>query len=89
MWSDGDTVNHSDGDTVNHSDGDAVNHNEGDTVNHSDGDTVNHNCILVIRTAPWRWPDYQPKHVGENTMNKMHHRNERVFVGYLCIFGSD
>jgi len=40
----------------------------------SDGDTANHNCILVIIISPWRWPKYRPKHVGENTVNRMYHK---------------
>ena len=34
----------------------------------SDGATVSHNCVLVIRSSPWRWLEYRPKHVG-----KIHH----------------
>ena len=43
---------------------------------HSDGDIVNHICtfcILVIITSPWWWPEYRPKHVGEN----------RVWIKYI------
>jgi len=36
--------------------------------------TVNHNCILVIRISPWRWPEYWPKYVGENIVNKIRYR---------------
>jgi len=26
--------------------------------------------FLYQKTSPWRWPDYWPKHVGENIINK-------------------
>jgi hypothetical protein len=34
----------------------------------SDSNTCN-NCILVSKASPWRWPDYRPKHVGEDINN--------------------
>jgi hypothetical protein len=40
----------------------------------SDGDIVNYNCILVKRTLSWTWPGSWPKHVCENTLNKIHHK---------------
>ena len=33
-------------------------------------DTFNFNSVLVSRTSPRRWPDYWPKHVAEDTVNK-------------------
>jgi hypothetical protein len=35
---------------------------------------VNTNCILVIRTSPWRWLECWLKHVGYNIMNKIYHQ---------------
>jgi len=32
----------------------------------SECDTFNYSCILTSEASPWRWPDYWPKHVGEN-----------------------
>ena len=43
-------------------------------------------CILVIRISLWRWPDYRPKHVGENILNKIYYNNSSAFVGYLYIY---
>jgi len=41
--------------------------------------------MLVIRTLPCRWSDYRPKHVGENTLNKLHHKYCSVLL-VLYIF---
>jgi hypothetical protein len=54
----------------------------------SDGDTVNHICtfcILVIITSAWRWPEYRPKHVVENTVWIKYIINieVRLFVIYM------
>lgn len=51
----------------------------------NDGDTVNNNCILVIRTSPWIWPEYQPKHVGENIINKIYHGILKSILLVICI----
>ena len=32
-----------------------------------------------------KMPEYRPKHVGENSVNKIHHKYSRAFVGYLYI----
>ena len=42
-------------------------------------------CILVTIISPWRWPEYQSKHVGGNAVNKLHYKFWRAFVGYLHI----
>jgi len=41
----------------------------------------------VIRTLPRRWQKYRPKHVGENIVNKMHHKYWSAFVCFIY-FGS-
>jgi len=47
-------------------------------------DTINYNFILVIRTLPWRWPKYCPKHFGENIAKTQYIINIRVhFFGNL------
>jgi hypothetical protein len=28
--------------------------------------------------------EYQPKHIGENIVNKIHHKYWRTFVSYAC-----
>jgi len=33
-----------------------------------------------------RWPEYRPKHFGENTVNTAHHIYKSSSVGYLYIF---
>jgi hypothetical protein len=38
-----------------------------------------------IRASLWGWPECRPKHVGENFVNKMHHKCWSAFAGYLCI----
>ena len=47
----------------------------------------NHICtfVFVIITSPWRWPQQWRKYVGENLVNKIHHKNEMHFVCYLHI----
>jgi hypothetical protein len=50
-----------------------------------DRDTVSHNCILV-RTQPWRWQEYRPKHVDENIVNKVHHRILTCILLVIYIF---
>ena len=35
--------------------------------------------------SSWGQPECWPKHVGENFVNKIHHRYESAFVGYLYI----
>ena len=39
----------------------------------SDCDTFtrNYNCIHASQTSPWRWPEYWPKHVVKNIINKI------------------
>ena len=41
-------------------------------------------CIHVI-ISPWRWTECQPKHVGENVVNKIRHKYWSAHVGYLHI----
>ena len=38
---------------------------------------LNTNCVLVIRTSPWRWLEYWSKHVGYSIMNKIYRQCER------------
>jgi len=47
----------------------------------SNGDSVDQNCV-VVTTTPSEW---RPKHVGENTVNKLHHNIKVHFVGCLYI----
>ena len=42
-------------------------------------------CVIVIITSTWRWLQYRPKPVGENTVNITHHQHYSAFFGYLCI----
>ena len=45
--------------------------------------------ILVIRTSPWRWQEYRPKHVGENTVNKIHRKYWSSFCWLVIYFGTN
>jgi len=47
---------------------------------------IYHNCTLVIRTSPWRWPEYRPKHFDENIMNKVHPRRLKCVLLVIYIF---
>jgi len=42
-------------------------------------------CIHEMITWPWRWPEYRPKHVGENIVNKIRQRYWSALVGYLHV----
>jgi hypothetical protein len=39
-----------------------------------------------IRTSPWRWPECRSKHVGENCVNKIHHKYRSVFICFFLIY---
>ena len=48
-----------------------------------------YNRILALRTSSWRRPEFRPKDVGENFVNKIHNKYRNAFIGYLYIFISD
>ena len=41
--------------------------------------------ILVIITAHWRWPQWRPKHVGENLVYKIYHKLWSS-LSWFCIY---
>ena len=45
--------------------------------------------ILVITTSSWRRSECRPKHVGENTVNKIHKKYWSTFRWLFVYFGSD
>jgi hypothetical protein len=48
-------------------------------------DTTNHteSCILAI-ISPWRWPKQRPKHFGDKSVIKTHHKALKCILFVIC-----